>query len=557
MTIPDQFATDFQNAQTPEQKIIIIKKIASYFSLKSNHHEALKFYELALKLSIDHSLKTQEADFLRHIGYIYTSFGKYEIALEYLTKCLKLKTELRLTKDGIVILNNIASIFFRIKSFQKSSEIYKETLVKSQIENDQFSESIALGGLGSIAYEADKDCKTALEYLNKSLFLKIIIEDHIGQAIMLKNMANIYLELKMFSTAQKYLEKSITKYEELDNLDGIASVSIFIGNLYNDDRFADYNLDTSITYYHKGLDYVLKTGHKEYQYIAHENLSEVHKKKKDFKMAFAHFKEFHRLKKEVFNEDSDKKIRNLQVQSETEKEKKNAEINRIRSEEISELNSFKTRLLAVVSHDLKNPLSGILMASEHALARPDFAVQALGIIDNSARKMLHFIDDLLSSETSESGTFTTRKEKVDLYALLEQTLEPFYYKATSKHQNLLWNCAGEVWVAADKLQLTQVFENLISNALKFTGENKQIEISIIQISDTDRVHVCIREDMKKLFGEYQPLSAKPTHGESSTGVGLSIVKQFVVANGGKVWAESEGKDKGTTFIIELPLFQGM
>ncbi|MFN3394073.1 MAG: sensor histidine kinase, partial [Candidatus Thermochlorobacter sp.] len=60
-------------------------------------------------------------------------------------------------------------------------------------------------------------------------------------------------------------------------------------------------------------------------------------------------------------------------------------------------------------------------------------------------------------------------------------------------------------------------------------------------------------DMKRLFGKFQRLSARPTGSETSTGLGLSIVKQIVELHGGRVWAESEGKGKGATFIVELPI----
>jgi signal transduction histidine kinase len=123
------------------------------------------------------------------------------------------------------------------------------------------------------------------------------------------------------------------------------------------------------------------------------------------------------------------------------------------------------------------------------------------------------------------------------------------------------NCM--VLIDTDKMR--EVIDNLISNAIKYSPEGKTITVRVQHskdddAEDTSSVLVSVRDegqgltedDMKKLFGKFQRLSARPTAGESSTGLGLSIVKQLVELHGGKVWAESEGKNKGSIFRIKLP-----
>jgi response regulator receiver sensor signal transduction histidine kinase (EC 2.7.3.-) len=113
--------------------------------------------------------------------------------------------------------------------------------------------------------------------------------------------------------------------------------------------------------------------------------------------------------------------------------------------------------------------------------------------------------------------------------------------------------------------MREVIDNLISNAIKYSPQGTNITVRVQHSKDDDAdgapsVLISVRdegqglteEDMKKLFGKFQRLSARPTAGESSTGLGLSIVKQLVELHGGKVWAESEGKNKGSIFRIELP-----
>ncbi|MFZ6002154.1 MAG: sensor histidine kinase, partial [Bacteroidota bacterium] len=112
-------------------------------------------------------------------------------------------------------------------------------------------------------------------------------------------------------------------------------------------------------------------------------------------------------------------------------------------------------------------------------------------------------------------------------------------------------------VFGDSLFLIQVFENLISNALKFSEKGKQVEVEIS--SSDSQVRVVVKdqgpgltaEDQALLFKKFQRLSTHPTDGEKSTGLGLSIVKKYVELMGGRVWCESE-QGHGASFIVEIP-----
>ncbi len=108
----------------------------------------------------------------------------------------------------------------------------------------------------------------------------------------------------------------------------------------------------------------------------------------------------------------------------------------------------------------------------------------------------------------------------------------------------------------DKNYLTQVFENLLSNAIKFSPRDKDVWIRVKEINGEIWVYFIDegpgieKDEMNRLFGKYQRLSAKPTGGEHSTGLGLSIVKKYVDVMGGRVWCESES-GKGSYFIVAL------
>ncbi|MFT6963167.1 MAG: signal transduction histidine kinase [Flammeovirgaceae bacterium] len=108
----------------------------------------------------------------------------------------------------------------------------------------------------------------------------------------------------------------------------------------------------------------------------------------------------------------------------------------------------------------------------------------------------------------------------------------------------------------DKTFGSQVFENLLSNAIKFSPTDKNIYINLVEKEGEFRAEIrdegpgMSKEDMSKLFGKFQKLSARPTAGEKSTGLGLSIVKKYVEVMNGKVWCESE-LGEGASFVVEF------
>jgi signal transduction histidine kinase len=138
-------------------------------------------------------------------------------------------------------------------------------------------------------------------------------------------------------------------------------------------------------------------------------------------------------------------------------------------------------------------------------------------------------------------------------------LSAHFFQAEKKYQRLEHDI-DQVSAWIDKRKFHQVIDNLIGNAIKYSEQNTTIRVSLKQYSmDTFRFIVqdegqgIAQEEMHKLFTFGEKLSAKPTGDETSHGIGLSVVREIVNLHGGKVWAESEGKGKGATFIIEIPL----
>jgi signal transduction histidine kinase len=229
--------------------------------------------------------------------------------------------------------------------------------------------------------------------------------------------------------------------------------------------------------------------------------------------------------------------------------------------ELNTANLFKTQVLSIAAHDLKNPLGTIMGLTEvlqSELVLDEQPRTWLANILSTADRMSNLIKDLLDSAAIELGNITLEIENVSLSLLVVSIVERYHTRIEQKSQHVELAVADNILCRGDQDRLEQVFDNLVSNAVKYAPHNSTITVRIQQTGSLARVEVqdegpgINEEDKQKMFGFFQRLSAIPTGGESSNGVGLAIVKNIVDLHGGKIWCESE-IGKGATFIVELPI----
>jgi signal transduction histidine kinase len=224
-------------------------------------------------------------------------------------------------------------------------------------------------------------------------------------------------------------------------------------------------------------------------------------------------------------------------------------------------NAQQNQLLQIAAHDLKNPLTTIPVRADLIKLKkhdPEAVDKMCDQIKQAGLKMTRTIDDLLTTASIESGRISLYTFKLDFADIVSQIVDSNQALADNKEQEIELNIEGRPYVIADEQRLIEVVDNLISNAIKYSPKGELIKVNIAH-KDQKAVLVVkdngpglTQEDKDQLFQRFAKLSAKPTGGESSTGLGLSIVKQLVDAHNGRVWAESEGLNTGSAFIVEIP-----
>ncbi len=230
-------------------------------------------------------------------------------------------------------------------------------------------------------------------------------------------------------------------------------------------------------------------------------------------------------------------------------------------ERLREMNDEKNEFMGIAAHDLRSPLNGIKGYTEMILEDPALDAENAGLIrrvHEAAAHMAEMVQNLLDANRIERGEMQLSLAPTDLSALAAAVAEAQRPRAVAKQQVIHVEGVGAPCVAlADPGVAMQVLENLISNAVKYSPPGRNIHVRTARTPDGIRFEVrdegpgLSAADLKKLFGKYARLSAKPTGGETSTGLGLSIVKKMVEAMDGKVWCESE-PGHGATFVVTLP-----
>lgn len=231
---------------------------------------------------------------------------------------------------------------------------------------------------------------------------------------------------------------------------------------------------------------------------------------------------------------------------------------------LRELNREKNEFLGITAHDLKSPLAAIrgmaeMIESQDCPLPPEELSEYAREIRLSSTRMLGLVSDLLDVNRIEEGTLQTLREVCDVGEVLRARVRDYLRTAREKEISLqVPDSFPSLRIIGDRTLLPQVFDNLISNAIKYSPIGSNIYVNAWQESTFARVRVqdegpgIPKAEQRRLFRKFSRLSTKPTGGESSTGLGLAIAKRIVDDLDGDIWCESE-VGQGAAFHVRFPI----
>ena len=224
-------------------------------------------------------------------------------------------------------------------------------------------------------------------------------------------------------------------------------------------------------------------------------------------------------------------------------------------------NRAKDEFLAMLGHELRNPLGAITNAT-HVLelgASDERITASRAILTRQTAHLTRLVDDLLDVARVQSGRVELQREAVDLGKVVERCVEAL---GPAEHRREISLATPSLFVDGDPARLDQVVTNLLANALKFTAPGGHVWVSVDR--ERDRAVLRVRDDgigisaelLPRVFDLFVQADRSLDRSKGGLGLGLTLVKRLVELHGGTVSAHSEGPDRGSEFVVELPLATG-
>lgn len=532
------------------------------------------------------------------LGYVYWNRGEFGDALQNLTMA---RRQVEATGDTILhlqILTQLAVTYLDVGEHVEAVTHYQQLLKMARESNDQYFEAVALNGIG-LSHSDDKPdvaltyfqqaytlftelgrehdaavavnntammllmlgkLDEALQFAHQALNRFVNMNSSRGKLLTLGSLTEIYCERQDFANARLYFlqAQAIADAEKRQNYQALQAV------LYTRIQIGQGIPDDALPELQKALDIAKRIGAKKTQYRLHESFALVYEQLEDYENAYKHYKEYHHVYTDVFNEARQRKIENLRITFQTEAALKEAETQRqLREQEtqhFEQLSQMQEELLNIASHDLKNPLATIqtlIFLVRHPAIEEAERQRHLDTIDSQIAYMQELIVKLLDLARLQTGA-SFEPRLIEIQAFIKGLVDNFQERCLEKQIELTMTADFDnLQVIFDPLRLNQAMLNLLSNALKFTSPSGKITVNLEH--DNDFVTIRIRdtgigiplEALPHLFERFYRVENADYESQEGTGLGLSIVKSIVEQHGGEISVESI-PNEGSTFSFTLP-----
>jgi signal transduction histidine kinase len=232
------------------------------------------------------------------------------------------------------------------------------------------------------------------------------------------------------------------------------------------------------------------------------------------------------------------------------------------NKQLDELNISKDKFFSIIAHDLKNPfstiigLSSVLIDNENGLNKEQ-QKELTRNIHSSTEKIYNLLENLLMWSSSQLNRIKITPSFYNLTNQIYNVISLFDDYATVKNIKIIFDENKEIIIYADMQMIETVVRNLITNAIKFSADNNNIKIELLEDDDKNICSIADQgigmtsEQITNLFKLDKVTSTEGTRGERGTGLGLNLCLDFLEKNGGTIWVKS-APDKGSTFYFSVP-----
>lgn len=558
-----------------------------------NYRDALKQFTLALDNSVKLGNKEQTAYSYNNLGAIHRLLGNFPLALENTLKALQYFESVKDDEGISFCAINLGVLYRRQFMFDKAGEMYRKALDIRKKRKDKAGEIQVLNHLGDLYFEMN-DHQKAEEYYHLTRFANEELGDKKGLASAIAGLAKISEIKKDFARALKLRKEALEINKQAGNLEGMVNDYSFIIRLHG----VTGNFSEGL----KAETEALKIADKVnsiylYKYL-YEALCSMYDSKGDSRTALGYAMLTDKMQDSIYSvltlekiaqTDALYNVKQIELEAEAAKNeaaKQNSQILflliflagvivfasvifilykklRKNNAELRAANNVKDKLFGLIAHDLRNPFQTILgyceiLDEDFNNLENDEKRFYVNAIRQASINNYEFLENMLSWSLTNMNSLQVSLSEVDLSELLTRVIRQIRYKSNQKEIKIRFKKGGEYVILADDEMLNSVFRNILWNAVKFTetGGSIDVAISVINksavVSVTDTGVGMSKENLEKFLSGQPGEKSKGTDGESGSGLGMIIVKEFLEKHRAKLNVESE-PGKGTVVTVYLPL----
>jgi len=533
--------------------------------------------------------------------------NRYDSALYFATKALEISDQI--PHDSISNSANyfIGGVYYRGKLFSKSRQYF---LLAIQNDKKDLQRHLTIHNTIGVSYRTEEKYDSARHYFAKVIDKAIFYKDTAWIAIANGNLGSTYIFEKQYEKALPYLFKNLalaSRNRRDGKLDGnttntvVSIAKAYLGlddlknaKLYKDSATRNFlhdrgrNIRLTRNFYEMCAIYYQKTGdYKEaYAYLEKyhqiqdsldlaeqnqraseiQNQIEIDKHIERERVQALENKQKNRLIISItiilslsffliyflFKNNNSRKKSNKVLASQKEEISAQAEELRAINHKLVELDEFKQNMTSMIIHDLKNPLNALLNIS------PQKMVNYTEQIRSYAQQMQRLVLNILDVQKFEEAQISLDKRTLHISSLVENALSQTHFLISQKNIVITKDVQKDIFVYVDQEMIERVFVNLLTNAIKYSSFNQ--EIQIIVHKNNEQVYCCVRDfgvgipedKLHLVFNKFVQMEARSSSGMRSTGLGLTYCKMAIEAHHG-IMGVSSSQGKGSDFWFKIPL----
>lgn len=575
--------------------------------IPTNHDTVVAMLNTAIRIAEQENNQHEKINILNLRGLNEYYSGNYEGAVDYYYRVLEIAQQ---NSDSIFIAkgnHNLGMVYDELEDFGEAIQYFEKSMGISELLKDSAQMAKTYQNI-AICFQNKKEIEEARRFIAKAHKIALSMKDTVLTIDLINNLGTIdYDEGKLDESLNNYL-KALDLYWKRNDKRGIAYAYNNIGLVWLDKKEYSKSLD----YFKKSLDIANRLKMYDLTADIYSNLTIYYKELKNYELAYFYYDKFNVVYDSLIGEKKDKTIRQIQAkyllgqkdrelqelksQNQSQeskidsarsfqiylagitilvvllmiatfyllfKEKKLAEQLKIKSDEFRQLNASKDKFFSIIAHDLKNPFN--VLVSYTSLLKTDIDMfskeelqQIMKDLNQASENGFDLLQNLLLWTRSQTNRIHIFKTDFNLNNIVENVKSLVELNLVAKEQKLVCEVDAGIMVHADKEMISTVVRNLVFNAMKFSPKKSQITVkasvieSNVQVDIADSGIGMTKETIAKLFKIDQNVSTQGTEGETGTGLGLVICREFIEKNDGKIWVESE-PGKGSVFSFIIPL----